>query len=198
MDASSRIGASASTLAVAIALGFAPFLVGAAPDSARPAPDAAAVRVQEPPLQIAIIASNDNADDMRGVGRGDQHAVTSRRRAAPPGGSLAHRARPGPASLPAIDLRLPSVAARAPLAAPGPPLRLALTPPELQALIARYQKDSGDVGRDPIDDVLVNAHAEPLPMRDLSQDVWGGIGAPLWAVLHPTQAWRIFMPIPPK
>jgi hypothetical protein len=31
----------------------------------------------------------------------------------------------------------------------------------------------------------------------VTPNVWGGIAAPLWAVLHPTQAWRIFAPLPP-
>jgi hypothetical protein len=34
-------------------------------------------------------------------------------------------------------------------------------------------------------------------MRDLSQDAWGGIAAPFWAIMHPKDAWRIFVPIPP-
>jgi hypothetical protein len=28
-------------------------------------------------------------------------------------------------------------------------------------------------------------------------NVWPGLGAPFWAVLNPTQAWRIFAPLPP-
>jgi hypothetical protein len=28
-------------------------------------------------------------------------------------------------------------------------------------------------------------------------DVWPGIFAPIWALAHPTQAWRIFAPLPP-
>lgn len=30
-----------------------------------------------------------------------------------------------------------------------------------------------------------------------SPEVWGAIAAPFWAILHPTQAWRIIAPIPP-
>lgn len=30
-----------------------------------------------------------------------------------------------------------------------------------------------------------------------SPEVWGAIAAPFWALLHPTQAWRIIAPIPP-
>lgn len=199
MDGSSRLHARAGTLAVAVALAFAPRLLGAAPDVARTASGAIALAlaVGEQPLLIAI-ASNENADDVRGVQRGDRQPVTRRRRAAPAGGAPTHRVRPGPPNLPAVDLRLPAIAAQSTLATPGTALRLTLTQPELQAIIATYQKDTGDSGRDPIDDIMVNAHAELLPMRNLSQDVWGGIGAPMWALLHPTQAWRIFMPTPPK
>jgi hypothetical protein len=35
-------------------------------------------------------------------------------------------------------------------------------------------------------------------MRDVSQDAWGGIAAPFWALLHPKDAWRILVPIPHK
>ena len=28
-------------------------------------------------------------------------------------------------------------------------------------------------------------------------DIWPGIAAPLWALLNPTEAWRIFAPLPP-
>ena len=33
--------------------------------------------------------------------------------------------------------------------------------------------------------------------RRRTPDVWMAIAAPFWALLHPTQAWRIFAPIPP-
>jgi hypothetical protein len=33
-------------------------------------------------------------------------------------------------------------------------------------------------------------------MPGVYEEMWGGILAPVWAVLHPTQAWRIFLPIP--
>jgi hypothetical protein len=46
--------------------------------------------------------------------------------------------------------------------------------------------------------VLVIAPGEYAPMRDVSQDVGGGIVAPFWAIMHPKDAWRIFVPIPPK
>jgi hypothetical protein len=48
------------------------------------------------------------------------------------------------------------------------------------------------------DGVTVTAPRELLPMRDVTQEVWGGPAAPVWALLHPKEAWRIFLPIPPK
>jgi hypothetical protein len=43
---------------------------------------------------------------------------------------------------------------------------------------------------------VVTAPIEVLPVRDPTRDIWEGIAAPFWAMLHPTQAWRIFLPIP--
>ncbi len=78
------------------------------------------------------------------------------------------------------------------------PLRLTLTQAELQTIIAKYEKSSGSGMGGQLEEITVTAPVELLPMRDLTQEVWGGIAAPLWAVLHPTQAWRIFLPIPPE
>ena len=38
---------------------------------------------------------------------------------------------------------------------------------------------------------------ERIPAPKFTPEIWPGIGAPFWALLHPTQAWRIFGPIPP-
>jgi hypothetical protein len=82
----------------------------------------------------------------------------------------------------------------------GKPLNLLLTQAELWSLIRNYEFRTGDVLTAPIDDdeVVVIAPAELAPMRDVSQDVGGGIVAPFWAIMHPKAAWRIFLPIPPK
>ena len=48
---------------------------------------------------------------------------------------------------------------------------------------------------DDLDEVEVEGRREPR--HPVTPNVWGGIAAPLWAVLHPTQAWRIFAPLPP-
>jgi hypothetical protein len=46
--------------------------------------------------------------------------------------------------------------------------------------------------------VTVRAPAYLAPMRDPSQDVAAASRAPFWALAHPKDAWRIFLPIPPK
>lgn len=48
---------------------------------------------------------------------------------------------------------------------------------------------------DDLDEVEVEGRRERR--HPVTPNVWGGIAAPLWAVLHPTQAWRIFAPLPP-
>jgi len=83
-------------------------------------------------------------------------------------------------------------------AGPFKPLDLTLTPAEIHAILGRYPGDAGDGAHSAFDDVMVTAATELQPMRDPVHEVWGGIGAPVWALLHPTQAWRIFLPIPPK
>lgn len=80
------------------------------------------------------------------------------------------------------------------------PLDLRLTQAELRTIIRNYEARTGKVVTAPIleDEVEVTAPGELAPMRDVSQDIWGGIAAPFWAIRHPTQAWRILVPIPPK
>jgi hypothetical protein len=81
------------------------------------------------------------------------------------------------------------------------PLNLLLTQAELQAIVRGYEDRTGEVLTAPIgddDEIVVTAPGEHAPMRDRSQDVMGGIAAPFWALAHPKDAWRIFVPIPPK
>ena len=80
------------------------------------------------------------------------------------------------------------------------PLNLLLTQSELRAFVRNYEIKSGEFLTAPIDEdeVLVVAPAWQAPMRDPSQDVWGGIAAPFWAIMHPKDAWRILVPVPPR
>lgn len=83
---------------------------------------------------------------------------------------------------------------------PRRPLDLLLTQEELRSLVRRYEIRTGEVLTAPIDEdeVVVTGPRELAPMRDPSQDVWGAIAAPFWALMNPKDAWRIFVPIPPK
>lgn len=80
------------------------------------------------------------------------------------------------------------------------PFNFLLTQAEIRSLIGAYETRTGEVLTAPIleDEVLVTAPGVVVPMRDRTQEVWGGIAAPLWAIRNPTQSWRILLPIPPK
>ena len=80
------------------------------------------------------------------------------------------------------------------------PMNLLLTRSELEAFVHDYETRTGRVLTAPIDDdeILVRARGMQAPMRDVSQDVWGGIAAPFWAIMNPKDAWRIFVPVPAK
>ena len=80
------------------------------------------------------------------------------------------------------------------------PLNLLLTRSELLASVRNYEARTGENHTAPISDEEVEVRAPSVlaPMRDASQDAWGGIAAPFWAIMHLKDAWRIFVPIPPK
>ena len=82
----------------------------------------------------------------------------------------------------------------------GSQLNLLLTRAELQAIVRKYEIKTGEVLTSPIneDEVIVTAPHELAPMRDVSQDIPGAIVAPFWAIMHPKDDWRIFVPIPPR
>jgi hypothetical protein len=80
------------------------------------------------------------------------------------------------------------------------PLNLLLSQAELRSVVRNYEITTGEDHSAPITDeeVLVTAPGMLAPMRDPSQDIGGGIFAPFWAIMNPKDAWRIFVPIPPK
>lgn len=87
--------------------------------------------------------------------------------------------------------RAPAAEAAKKSAPPAKPLDLRIgdirkymTPEEFQAL--SVQPDESNT-------VVVQANAPQLPMKS-ALDVPGGIVAPFWALAHPTQAWRLFLP----
>lgn len=77
-------------------------------------------------------------------------------------------------------------------------LHLTLTKIELEAVITRYQKKHGFSPEGFLEEVAVKATPMQLNFRDQTQDVWGGVAAPFWALFHPKESWRILLPIPPK
>lgn len=102
-------------------------------------------------------------------------------------------------------------AAAAPVPTPAPvptaapasmkPLWLPKTRSDWDSIADEIQLSAGHMhsavdGR--LEEVTVTAPAELLPMDDVYDEMWGGILAPVWAVMHPTQAWRIFLPVPPR
>jgi len=79
----------------------------------------------------------------------------------------------------------------------------------IKAINAERQSDPAYTGDGPeevavtrsadgLEEVTVTASEELLPVRDETQEIPGGVAALLWAITHPTQAWRIFLPIPPR
>src|SRR5688572_28584807 len=80
------------------------------------------------------------------------------------------------------------------------PMNLLLTQAELRSVVRNYEIRTGEDHTAPITDeeVLVTAPGLLAQMRDPSQDVGAGIFAPFWAIMNPKDAWRIFVPIPPK
>jgi hypothetical protein len=43
----------------------------------------------------------------------------------------------------------------------------------------------------------IEVEGERVIERSATPRVWWGLGAPFWALANPTQAWRIFAPLPP-
>lgn len=89
-------------------------------------------------------------------------------------------------------------AASSTIAKPATPPRkpLDLRPPNVTHLFTSEQlnKILAASFRENIEEVEVEGEREYLPS---SPTVWPGIAAPFWAVLNPTQSWRIFAPLPP-
>jgi hypothetical protein len=93
----------------------------------------------------------------------------------------------------ALAGELPRVAAKtAPKQAPRkldlrfPDITELFTPEQIQQMLANTRSDEDDFE-------TVEVQGARVPNTPV---VWGGLGAPMWAALHPTQAWRIIAPIP--
>ena len=88
-------------------------------------------------------------------------------------------------------------AAPASTAAPAPAKPLDLKPPHITELYTSQQLEAmlDKMEAEHLEGVEVEG--ERIPTPKFTPDIWPGIAAPFWALLHPTQAWRIFGPIPP-
>jgi hypothetical protein len=84
-------------------------------------------------------------------------------------------ASPKEAQVDPLDLRAPS-------------LNELYTEEQIEALLAKARNEEES-------DVEVEGAREPPP--NVTPNVWPGIATPFWALLHPSQAWRIFFPLPP-
>jgi hypothetical protein len=71
-----------------------------------------------------------------------------------------------------------------------------LSAAELDSVIAKHRAVLASTSSSQLEEVVVTRPAELLPVHSQTRDVWPGIAAPFWAIMHPTQAWRILMPIP--
>ena len=81
--------------------------------------------------------------------------------------------------------------------APASPQPLDLRPPDITKLYTQRQLDQliAKLEAKNIEEVEVEGARVPAPT--FTPRVWPAIAAPFWALLHPTQAWRILAPLPP-
>jgi len=113
--------------------------------------------------------------------------------------SLAEDAGPRAADAPPLQRPTASSAER-PTEEPGEPAaalptRLDLRVPPITRLYTPEQIETLLAGTRDIEEVEVEGRREPPAPP--TPAVWGGIAAPAWAILNPSQAWRILAPIPP-
>ena len=82
-------------------------------------------------------------------------------------------------------------------ATPPAPKVLDLRPPNITELYTHQQlaRLIAKMEAENIEEIEVEGARVPAPT--FTPRVWPAIAAPFWAMLHPTQAWRIFAPIPP-
>ena len=102
-------------------------------------------------------------------------SVTAAEGAASTTPSAAVATKPAAPSARSLDLRAPDIT------------RLFTSEQLNRILAASFRRD--------IEEIEVQGARDRLPAATPS--VWPGLGAPIWAVLNPTQAWRIFAPLPP-
>jgi hypothetical protein len=75
-----------------------------------------------------------------------------------------------------------------PLDLRAPDITKLYTHRQLERLIAKMEADFIE---------KIEVEGARIPPPEFTPRVWPGIFAPVWALLNPTQAWRILAPIPP-
>lgn len=94
-----------------------------------------------------------------------------------------------PASTTAAAIATKPAPPRTPLDLRAPNITHLFTSEELNRILA------ATFVREDIEEVEVEGERERRPTD--TPTVWPGIAAPFWAVLNPSQSWRIFAPLPP-
>jgi hypothetical protein len=92
----------------------------------------------------------------------------------------------------------PAAAPATTAAQTAPPRKLDLRAPDITKLFTPEQLNNVlEASRtDNIEEVEVEA-VRGRTRAPSTPEVWGGLAAPVWALIHPLQAWRIFAPLPP-
>jgi hypothetical protein len=75
-----------------------------------------------------------------------------------------------------------------PLDLRAPDVTKLYTQRQLERLIAKMEADFIE---------RIEVEGARIPPPEFTPRVWPAIAAPFWALFNPTQAWRIFAPIPP-
>lgn len=102
-------------------------------------------------------------------------------------GSAALAEEQAPATISAIAVR-PATPPQKPLDLRPPDITQLFTSEELNRILAATFVPEN------IEEVEVERERDRMPN---TPTVWPGIAAPFWALLNPTQSWRIFAPLPP-
>jgi hypothetical protein len=85
--------------------------------------------------------------------------------------------------------RTPEAVRQKPLDLRPPDVTKLYSPAELRRLLGRTERT--------IEEIEVRGARPGEAVYPQTPAVWQGLGAPVWALLNPTQAWRIFAPLPP-
>ena len=80
-----------------------------------------------------------------------------------------------------------------------PPKRLDLRAPDITKVFSQAQLQQVlSKALDPsIEEIEVQGRRSGQPLPPSTPTVWPAIAAPFWALMHPTEAWRIIAPMPP-